>query len=222
MNKEEFIDKLNQVCLETNSPLVFHQTIFDNFQNMLKYGGIFSPEKLHSLNIQRRYLFGYQMLMVKTPRDKKRFRVYAKNIFLSFKTPSYKLKVHDISERVPITIMINPRDLRHILPDSHICNQWHFGKVVGGKCVKYNPLKSFDQNLERYIKYIDKKYKNYDNPEVNIWNELVISNPEGIVFDSLEHKPTIVIQINLLSKEEVLECKNLEKTHSEYNWIYIK
>ena len=231
MDQQAFTDQLNRVCKETNSSVILHRTPLKNFQNILKYGGIFPLQKIEKLNTKydTSFISNYNL-----PKGKA-LEKYSKLIFLSLKTPSHKTEPYEIFGDTPVSIIINPRDLNGLLSDSHICYDWWCGRNTPGYCVKYNETKDFDENLKTYVKYIDKKYTkdSWRHTEKNLkllelgessglYNELVIKNPEGIVFDSLEHNPTIVIQESLLSKEEVLECKNLEKTYTQYNWIYIK
>jgi hypothetical protein len=217
MEKQELINLLNKVCKETNSSALLHSTELVNFESILKNNGIFPIDKILKINEELNIVyFDIGGVNIKS----KRYKNYRLSTFFEYKTPSYNIPDDKIlSNYLPITFILNPRDFdAKVFNSSVICHGWHYGQFKSGSCIKYKNELSLDENLNRYETYLIKQFNKHIDIEF-MGNELVLKYPEGLEFG--HKKIMIVIQMNLLTKEQIDYVKRLQKIYSHNDWVYL-
>ena len=221
MNKKDFIDNLNKVTLELDSPILFHRTKIDNLKSILADGALLPLESREVHN----YNYGYD-LSEKRNSKKSTYEKYLQSVFVGFKPISYKIKSREMFgileeiEKENVVFIIDPYNLKEeVLQSSFLCIDWHYGKFYNSDCKKWNLKKDEEDNMKRWEKFLIRKLNKYN--QKYLINEVVIRNPEGINFrEILSVNPKgVMIVVNMKKVSD--EVKNLVEQYPEYQWVFV-
>jgi hypothetical protein len=229
MNRIDFIDKLNEITKETNSPVLYHKTKFEYLESILKNGALLPLNSRENLNTN--LLSDNFSNMRKDIIEK-----YKSSIFVSLKTSNITLRPKNffLKDNFPknrkdfdnyddVIFIIDPYSIdEKIFESSHICFDWHYGRFHSRDCRKWNNDKSLDYNLDKWEKFLYKKYLRFKNLSFDNYNEIVIRHPEGINLKSVLNKNSKGVMIVIRSKKPESHFKDLMEKHSEFVWIILK
>jgi hypothetical protein len=208
MDKNKFIDYLNKITKETNSPLFYHRTTFSNLESILRDGAILPLESRKEKN----YYFGgsvpYVLLL------DEQIKEYEKSTFLAFKAPNSDVSpeefYHNYNEDSMVYFLINPYDMNEkTFKGSFFCDRWNYGLFEKKHCEKWDYTKDITFNL--------KKWENSSK----IIDEIVIKHSKGIYFeDILKNNPNGIIVV--VEDKENEKIRDLRDKYSDFVWIILK
>ena len=230
MDKKDFIDNLNKVTLELDSPILFHRTKIDNLKSILADGALLP------LKSREEYNFNYGFELENPKRfNKKVYNNYLESVFVGFKSSTHSIKSKDMFgnsiedkihsdeeiEKENVVFIIDPYSMKEeVLKNSFLSLRWNHGRIDSTFTRKWNVKKSIEVNMERWEKFLTNMYIKYTLFSKES-NEVVIRNPKGINFnDILNINPKgVMIVVNMKKVSD--EVKNLVEQYPEYQWVFV-
>ncbi len=227
MNKNQFVEKINQITFENKTPIFYHKTKPEYLENILK------DEALLPLNFRSNYNLNFisqQHLDDNMRQDMK--EKYLNSVFVSMKIPNRPSKLYEFfndnkddetedETEDEIIFLIDPFSIdKDIFENSFMCYEWHYGRFNNNECRKWKSEKDIKYNFKVWENFIDKKYEQFKTFKTPNYNEIVIRNSKGINFkDVLSKNPKGVIIVIKTSKPENYE--KIVKNYNQYEWIFI-
>jgi hypothetical protein len=204
MNKKEFVEHLNKITKETNSPLLYHRTPFTNLESILKDGALLPLESREKKN----YNYGSSVTDVLT---KEQNIEYDKSIFVAFKNSKVDINKNEffIGNKDSAYFLFNPYDIdEEIFKNSIFCENWNYGLYDENICGKWDSLKDKKSNIEilEGAGYI---------------SEIVVKNSKGFNFNDIIGKNPSGVMIVVKSMTKDKEIKKLMKQYPQYQWILV-
>jgi hypothetical protein len=197
MDKNEFIDYLNKITKETNSPLLYHRTKISYLESILKDGALLPLASREKKN----YNFGSGIFKGMT---------YDESLFLGFKYSKIDIEIYDFfNSKDGVYFLFNPYDIdEEKYKNSIFCRGWIFGIFDEEICGKWDSTKDIATNIKRM-----EEFKEID--------EVVFKTPKGIDFkDILSINPSGVMIVIDSNKNEK-EFKHLIFKYPQYQWVII-